>query len=158
MISWFHPNLFFSNGSTCTNYSPGFHYIQHLENHPPRTHTTQRWDLPAYYKISAHYKFALRKLFDELGYERVIILEDDMELSPDFFSYFEEAGKVMDADPSVYTVSSWNDNGQQMHVADEKRLYRSDFFPGLGWMLHKVGLYKLNAVVTLSLKAPGFNP
>jgi len=89
----------------------------------------------------------------------------------------------MDNDPSIYTVSSWNDNGggfiqnkhltdvdhsppyrrgqafnlnvchapilveclfpmallngQKHHVADEKRLYRSDFFPGLGWMLNK---------------------
>ena len=66
-----------------------------------------------------------------------IVLEDDMELSPDFFGYFEAAGKVMDADPSVYAVSSWNDNGQKIHVSDERRLYRSDFFPGLGWMLHK---------------------
>lgn len=115
----------------------GWYYIQHLENRPPRTHTAQRWDLPAYYRISAHYKFALGKLFDELGYERIIVLEEDMELSPDFFGYFEKAGRLMDSDPSIYTVSSWNDNGQRMHVADERRLYRSDFFPGLGWMLHK---------------------
>ena len=38
-----------------------------------------RWDSPAYYRISAHYKFMLWKMFDDLGYERVIILEDDME-------------------------------------------------------------------------------
>lgn len=89
-----------------------------------------------YYRISAHYKFALRQMFDGLGYQRVIVLEDDMELSADFFEYFQAAGQVMDADPSIYTVSSWNDNGQAMHVADDQRLYRTDFFPGLGWMLH----------------------
>ena len=59
-----------------------------------------------------------------------------MELAPDFFSYFEALGKVMDADPSVYAVSSWNDNGQKPHAWDDRRVYRSDFFPGLGWMLH----------------------
>lgn len=114
-----------------------FHWMQHLEDRPPTTRTRFRWDSVAYYRIAAHYKWAMKTLFDDLGYERVIVLEDDMELSPDFFGYFEAAGKVMDADPSVYTVSSWNDNGQKIHVSDERRLYRSDFFPGLGWMLHK---------------------
>ncbi|KAK9663610.1 hypothetical protein RND81_O271400 [Saponaria officinalis] len=32
-------------------------------------------------------------------------------------------------------VSSWNDNGQKQFVHDPYVLYRSDFFPGLGWML-----------------------
>lgn len=116
--------------------SSRYHYVQHLEETPPKTRTRERWDDAAYYRISAHYRFALSKLFDGLGYPRVIVLEDDMELAPDFFSYFEAMGKVMDADPSVYAVSSWNDNGQKPRAWDERRVYRSDFFPGLGWMLH----------------------
>jgi alpha-1,3-mannosyl-glycoprotein beta-1,2-N-acetylglucosaminyltransferase len=32
-------------------------------------------------------------------------------------------------------VSAWNDNGQRGSVRDHQQLYRSDFFPGLGWML-----------------------
>ncbi|XP_048421719.1 alpha-1,3-mannosyl-glycoprotein 2-beta-N-acetylglucosaminyltransferase-like isoform X1 [Pyrus x bretschneideri] len=36
---------------------------------------------------------------------------------------------------SIMAVSSWNDNGQKQFVHDPKILYRSDFFPGLGWML-----------------------
>jgi alpha-1,3-mannosyl-glycoprotein beta-1,2-N-acetylglucosaminyltransferase len=32
-------------------------------------------------------------------------------------------------------VSSWNDNGQKQFVHDPYALYRSNFFPGLGWML-----------------------
>ena len=32
-------------------------------------------------------------------------------------------------------VSSWNDNGQDRFVSDPELLYRSHFFPGLGWML-----------------------
>ena len=114
-----------------------FHWMQHIEDAPPQTRTRFRWDSAAYYRISAHYKWAMKTLFEDMGYERVIVLEDDMELSPDFFGYFEAAGRLMDADPSVYTVSSWNDNGQKIHVSDETRLYRSDFFPGLGWMLNK---------------------
>ena len=107
--------------------SSRYHYVQHLEETPPKTRTRERWDDAAYYRISAHYRFALSKLFDGLGYPRVIVLEDDMELAPDFFSYFEALGKVMDADPSVYAVSSWNDNGQKPHAWDDRRVYRSDF-------------------------------
>ncbi|RYG49890.1 hypothetical protein EON67_06265 [archaeon] len=32
--------------------------------------------------------------------------------------------------------SAWNDMGQAKFVEDPKQVYRSDFFPGLGWMLN----------------------
>lgn len=35
-----------------------------------------------------------------------------MQLSPDFFSYFEAAAPILDADDSLMCVSSWNDHGQ----------------------------------------------
>jgi alpha-1,3-mannosyl-glycoprotein beta-1,2-N-acetylglucosaminyltransferase len=34
-------------------------------------------------------------------------------------------------------VSSWNDHGQKSFVSDPERIERSDFFPGLGWMLRR---------------------
>eukprot|EP01084_Bolivina_argentea_P274420 467742_1 len=92
-----------------------------------------RWK--AYHKISAHYKFAFEYLFDTLNYDKAIALEDDMEVSPDFFSYFESVGKWMDEDSSIFCVSGWNDYGQRPLVYDTKALYRTDIFPGLGWML-----------------------
>lgn len=61
--------------------------------------------------------------------------QDDMRLAVDFFSYFEAGAKLLDQDPSLYCISSWNDHGQQQFVKDSGRLERSDFFPGLGWML-----------------------
>ena len=60
-----------------------------------------------------------------------------MELAPDFFSYFEATGRLLANDSSIYCISSWNDHGQEQFVRDQQRLYRSDFFPGLGWMLTK---------------------
>ena len=100
-----------------------------------------------------------------------------MRLSPDFFPYFEATAPLLDADPSLFCVSSWNDHGQVppllpvaccgsidigagaaaslpdcLHLADccpppalpqdrfvsnATQLYRSDFFPGLGWMLNR---------------------
>ena len=58
-----------------------------------------------------------------------------MKLAVDFFTYFEAGAQLLDRDPTLYTISSWNDHGQGQFVVDPKRLERSDFFPGLGWML-----------------------
>ena len=71
--------------------------------------------------------------------------QDDLEVSPDFFEYFDATSPILWSDPTLYCVSAWNDNGQVTHVHDPSRflllslivarLFRSDFFPGLGWML-----------------------
>jgi len=60
-----------------------------------------------------------------------------MEIAPDFFDYFEATASLLTTDKTLVAVSSWNDNGQQQFVHDSEELYRSDFFPGLGWMLTK---------------------
>ncbi|XWS68351.1 hypothetical protein CRYUN_Cryun04dG0082600 [Craigia yunnanensis] len=108
-------------------------YMQHLDYDP--VHTERPGELIAYYKIARHYKWALDELFYKHNFDRVIILEDDMEIAPDFFDYFEAASVLLDKDKSIMAVSSWNDNGQKQFVHDPYALYRSDFFPGLGWML-----------------------
>ncbi|ONH92543.1 hypothetical protein PRUPE_8G179800 [Prunus persica] len=108
-------------------------YMQHLDYEP--VHTERPGELIAYYKIARHYKWALDGLFYKHNFSRVIILEDDMEIAPDFFDYFESTAALLDKDKSIMAVSSWNDNGQKQFVHDPKVLYRSDFFPGLGWML-----------------------
>jgi alpha-1,3-mannosyl-glycoprotein beta-1,2-N-acetylglucosaminyltransferase len=38
--------------------------------------------------------------------------------------------------PSNATTAG-NDNGQEQHVSDVEAIYRSSFFSGLGWMLHR---------------------
>lgn len=58
-----------------------------------------------------------------------------MELAPDFFLYFEATSLLLSSDPSLFCISSWNDHGQARLVQNESALLRSDFFPGLGWML-----------------------
>ncbi|XP_073101482.1 alpha-1,3-mannosyl-glycoprotein 2-beta-N-acetylglucosaminyltransferase isoform X2 [Elaeis guineensis] len=110
-------------------------YLQHLDFTP--VHTERPGELIAYYKIARHYKWALDELFIKHNFNRVIILEDDMEIAPDFFNYFEATASILDSDKTIMAVSSWNDNGQVQFVHDPKTLYRSDFFPGLGWMLSK---------------------
>lgn len=110
-------------------------YMQHLNNEA--VEPERPGELIAYYKIARHYKWALDQLFYNHNFSRVIILEDDMAIATDFFDYFEAAASLLDNDKSIMAVSSWNDNGQKQFVHDPYVLYRSDFFPGLGWMLTK---------------------
>ncbi|XP_020683561.1 alpha-1,3-mannosyl-glycoprotein 2-beta-N-acetylglucosaminyltransferase-like [Dendrobium catenatum] len=110
-------------------------HMQHLDLQP--VNPERPGEIIAYYKIARHYKWALDELFLKKNFSRVIVLEDDMEIAPDFFDYFEATAALLDNDKSVMAVSSWNDNGQRQFVHDAEALYRSDFFPGLGWMLTK---------------------
>lgn len=93
--------------------------------------------LKGYYKLSRHFKWALSQVFDVLQQDTVIIVEDDLEVAPDFFEYFEATKGLLEKDPTLWCVSAWNDNGKEGKVRGNDLLYRSDFFPGLGWMLKK---------------------
>ena len=42
---------------------------------------------------------------------------------------------LFDVDPTLYCVSAWNENGQAQFVSSATSIYRTDCFPGLGWML-----------------------
>lgn len=90
-----------------------------------------------YYKISRHYHWALNQVFKTLSHSSVVIVEDDLEVAPDFFEYFRATLPLLKSDPSLWCVSAWNDNGREGYVDPGKAdlLYRTDFFPGLGWML-----------------------
>jgi alpha-1,3-mannosyl-glycoprotein beta-1,2-N-acetylglucosaminyltransferase len=71
----------------------------------------------------------------------LLFLEEDLEIAPDFFNYFEAVTPLMNRDPSIYCVSAWNDHGQRGRVKDNRALYRTDVMPGLGWYLNsKIGL------------------
>ena len=93
--------------------------------------------LKGYYKISRHYKWALTQVFDEMNYQYAVIVEgereasyilshvmscdlphlpDDLEVAPDFFSYFSALRFLLEEDPSVWCVSAWNDNGKEGYI------------------------------------------
>ncbi|CAL7942360.1 unnamed protein product [Xylocopa violacea] len=90
-----------------------------------------------YFKIARHYGWALNHMFFQLGYDTVIIVEDDLDIAPDFFEYFLGTYPLLVSDNSLWCVSAWNDNGKAGLVDENAAdvLYRTDFFPGLGWML-----------------------
>ncbi|KAL6729281.1 hypothetical protein Aduo_000353 [Ancylostoma duodenale] len=91
----------------------------------------------AYYYIARHYKLALNHVFNVLNHNTVILLEDDLDIATDFFEYFSATRYLLDRDPQLWCVSAWNDNGKSgvIDTSANSLLYRSDFFPGLGWMM-----------------------
>uniref|UniRef100_A0A1I8EI27 Alpha-1,3-mannosyl-glycoprotein 2-beta-N-acetylglucosaminyltransferase n=2 Tax=Wuchereria bancrofti TaxID=6293 RepID=A0A1I8EI27_WUCBA len=108
-------------------------------------HHKGRTELPSYldsgsknyFRIARHYKWALDEIFFKMKYEMAIITEDDLDLADDFFSYFAALKPILLADETIWCISAWNDNGGA-NITDRKhgeKLYRTDFFPGLGWML-----------------------
>lgn len=61
--------------------------------------------------------------------------------SPDFYEYLVSTAPILDKDPSTFVVSAWNDNGFKGRVVDPYLLKRTEYFPGLGWLLPRK-LYK----------------
>lgn len=90
-----------------------------------------------YYKIARHYRWALSQVFRTFKYQAAIVVEDDLEVAPDFFEYFSATFPLLRDDRSLWCVSAWNDNGKEQMVDSKhpEALYRTDFFPGLGWLL-----------------------
>jgi len=95
--------------------------------------------LTGYQALGTHYQWGLSTTFAGIeNYpkpERLIILEEDLLISHDFFDYFANMAHYLDKDESLLAVSAFNDNGKNGLVKDPSRVLRSDFFPGLGWMM-----------------------
>nr|XP_021408209.2 alpha-1,3-mannosyl-glycoprotein 2-beta-N-acetylglucosaminyltransferase [Lonchura striata domestica] len=90
-----------------------------------------------YYRIARHYRWALGQVFRTFRYRAAIVVEDDLEVAPDFFEYFQAVLPLLREDPTLWCASAWNDNGKAALVdaGRAELLYRTDFFPGLGWLL-----------------------
>lgn len=97
----------------------------------------------SYQALAIHYGWALRQVFDGHAVsdatarlpQRVVILEEDLQIANDFFGYMAAMAPFLESDESLLAVSAFNDNGFADTVSDPNRVLRSDFFPGLGWML-----------------------
>ncbi|XP_078317991.1 protein O-linked-mannose beta-1,2-N-acetylglucosaminyltransferase 1-like [Crassostrea virginica] len=89
-------------------------------------------------RVSQHYKASLTATFDlhpEAQY--TIVIEEDLDVSPDFFNYFSQTLHLMEQDESLYCISAWNDQGYSHSCQDPKLLYRVETMPGLGWLLKR---------------------
>lgn len=93
-------------------------------------------------RITQHYRASLTATFNiypEAQY--VIVIEEDLDVSPDFFTYFSQTLPLLEEDPTIYCVSAWNDQGYEHTSSDPSLLYRVETMPGLGWIL-KRSLFK----------------
>jgi len=86
-------------------------------------------------KIAQHFRNALEATLVDRGHSHAIMIEDDLLLSPDFLRLFWSTAWLLQADPSLWCVSAWNDQGFPHTTTDKRRLQRTDYFPGLGWMI-----------------------
>ena len=87
-------------------------------------------------RIAMHYKYSLSAAFRRMpDAPAIIITEDDLLFSPDFYEYLTATAPILENDPTTFVVSAWNDNGFKRLVEDKNALRRTEFFPGLGWLL-----------------------
>ncbi|KAK7084464.1 hypothetical protein SK128_023059, partial [Halocaridina rubra] len=87
-------------------------------------------------RISEHIKFSIWQgfnLFPEA--KKLIILEDDLLLSPDFVSYFHQTAVLLDIDKTIFSINSYNFNSFLPTATDTTRLYREASLPTCGWMI-----------------------
>ena len=93
--------------------------------------------------IGAHYEFVLEDMFSVQypNEDAIIILEDDLLVSPDFFSYFAATRTLLSIDSSLFCISAFNDNAFVELAGRGSHVQRTEYFPGLGWMLTR-GFYE----------------
>lgn len=93
-------------------------------------------------RVSQHYKASLTASFNlHPDADFAIVLEEDLDISIDFFSFLSQTIHLFYDDDSLYCISAWNDQGYEHTAEDPSLLYRVESMPGLGWVLKK-SLYK----------------
>lgn len=113
-------------------------YIEQKDRSEPWLNVKK--NMLGYFKLSRHYKFAINEAFSLFQSSNgIIIVEDDLEVSPDFLNYFKTFSPLLfDKKENLYCISAWNDNGKDGQIENNSKLiYRTDFFGGLGWMLSR---------------------
>ena len=132
-ISMDSPAHFESFKSLSHSTNEGKHPIEFWEHVIPTNGET----FPAEAGITRHLKVLFDKAFQT--FEFVIVLEDDLVVSPDFFEFFQATGHVLplSSGSGIYCVSAWNDQALKGFILDESRVMRTSFYPGLGVMFHR---------------------
>ena len=85
--------------------------------------------------VDQHIFSAISRFYDSPSHKYGLLIEDDLQLAPDFLEFAIKGSKLLDADKTLFCLSAWNDNGFTQHATDAKRVLRSSIFPGLGWMV-----------------------
>ncbi|XP_045596272.2 protein O-linked-mannose beta-1,2-N-acetylglucosaminyltransferase 1 [Procambarus clarkii] len=88
--------------------------------------------------VNNHVRFVLTKVFELYPEaDKAIILEDDLDLSPDFIPYFHQTASLLETDPKLLCVNAYNYNAFNHTALDPTRLYRVHGAPAYGWMVRR---------------------
>lgn len=121
----------------------GMTVIQHKTN-PKIREIIESYNLPRIETLLRHvsdiYVWMLKEIFTrhpEVQY--LIILEDDLFISTDFFDYCRQLAPLFDEDPTIFSIRGWTDHGFPFTTDMRKMdgIYRSEIFTGLGWMISR---------------------
>ncbi|XP_042888583.1 protein O-linked-mannose beta-1,2-N-acetylglucosaminyltransferase 1-like isoform X2 [Penaeus japonicus] len=89
-------------------------------------------------RVNAHVKFTLERVFEEYSKaDKAIILEDDLDLAPDFIPFFQQTAPLLESDPNLVCVNAYNYNAFRHSAHDPARLYRVHGVPAYGWMVRR---------------------
>ncbi|XP_041460368.1 protein O-linked-mannose beta-1,2-N-acetylglucosaminyltransferase 1-like isoform X1 [Lytechinus variegatus] len=94
-----------------------------------------------YIKAKSQYIYTLLSGMEEaMGLfpknEYFIIIEEYVEVAPDFLRYFSQTMHLLE-DETILSISAWNEHGFKHTSGDTGLLYRTDVFPGYGWLLRR---------------------
>ncbi|XP_047468750.1 protein O-linked-mannose beta-1,2-N-acetylglucosaminyltransferase 1-like [Penaeus chinensis] len=90
------------------------------------------------HRVNQHIKFSLDKVFKMYPEsDKAIILEDDLNIAPDFISYFHQTALLMKFDKTVSIVNAYNYNAYPHTASDPARIYRVQSYPYYGWMTRR---------------------
>ena len=69
--------------------------------------------------------------------KEIIVIEEELILSPDFLYYFTQIYDTFVADPTLVAASTWNPNSYLQVDGSASVIYRTNDFPGFGFMLKR---------------------
>ncbi|KAG7153900.1 O-linked-mannose beta-1-2-N-acetylglucosaminyltransferase 1-like 26 [Homarus americanus] len=87
-------------------------------------------------RISRHLRFALFKALEAFeDVDKFIILEEDLILAPDFYSFMQQTSVLLEEEAAwLYGVSAFSHLSSSHTANDLTRLLRVTSFPSCGWM------------------------
>ncbi|XP_050695667.1 protein O-linked-mannose beta-1,2-N-acetylglucosaminyltransferase 1-like isoform X2 [Eriocheir sinensis] len=89
-------------------------------------------------RINEHIKFSVLHAFKYFpNVDKIIVLEDDLILAPDFISYFHQTAPLLDIDDTIFCINAYNYNSFTPFAVDTSRMYREDILPAYGWMVNR---------------------
>ncbi|XP_061178823.1 protein O-linked-mannose beta-1,2-N-acetylglucosaminyltransferase 1-like isoform X2 [Saccostrea echinata] len=80
---------------------------------------------------------ALEKEILQTESKYVIVIEEEIVLTPDFLDFMSQCLPALEADESLFGISAFNYNGFETTSGDHSRVNRVEDFPGLAFLLKR---------------------